>query len=319
MFNYLIKILNKIISFKLILTFDSLTICNFEIQKSKTMKKLIVMFALFLASFVSEAQVKTPQASPLAKIEQVVGLTNVQIEYSRPSAKGRTIYGDLVPYGKNWRTGANANTTISFSEDVTIGGKKLKKGKYALFTTPKADSWDVIFYSDTNNWGLPAEWDESKVALRTSIKPETLNKSVESFTIFLNNLSNDSGVLELSWERTIISIPFIVPTQEMALKSIEKTLSGPSSGDYFSAAQYFYQTNSDMTKALTWVNSAISNSPKEQDIPFWYLRLKSLIQAKSGDKKGAIVSAKESLALAIKAGNSDYEKMNKDSISEWSK
>ena len=319
MFNLFNYKLNKKYSFKLFLTFESITICNFGKLKTKPMRKIIVMLAVVLANFVVEAQVKTPQSSPLAKIDQVVGLTNVQIEYSRPSAKGRTVYGDLVPFGKNWRTGANANTTISFSENVTIAGKELKKGKYAIFTTPKADSWDVIFYTDTNNWGLPETWDESKVALKTSVKPETLSKSVESFTIFLNNLSNDSGVLELSWERTIVSIPFTVPTQEAAMKSIEKTLAGPSAGDYFSAAQYFYQTNGDMTKALSWVNSAISNSPKGQDVPFWYLRLKSLIQAKSGDKKGAIATAKESLALSIKAGNGDYEKMNKDSIAEWSK
>ncbi|MDP5001223.1 MAG: DUF2911 domain-containing protein [Flavobacterium sp.] len=283
------------------------------------MRKIIVMLALVVANFVVEAQVKTPQSSPSAKVEQVVGLTTVQVEYSRPSAKGRTVYGDLVPFGKMWRTGANANTTISFTEDVKVGGKDLKKGKYALYTTPKADSWDVIFYTDTNNWGLPETWNESNVALKINVKPETLTKSVESLSIFLNNLTNDSGVIELAWERTMIAIPFTVPTQETALKSIEKTLAGPSAGDYFSAAQYYYQTNSDMTKALSWVNSAISNSPKDRDVPFWYLRLKSLIQAKNGDKKGAISTAKESLALSVKAGNGDYEKMNKDSIAEWSK
>jgi hypothetical protein len=283
------------------------------------MKKIVILLAIVFANFIVEAQVKTPQSSPLTKIDQVVGLTNVQIEYSRPSAKGRTVYGDLVPFGKMWRTGANANTIISFSEDVKVVGKDLKKGKYALYTTPKADSWDIIFYRDTNNWGLPESWEESNVALKVTVKPETLNQPIESFSLFLNNLSNDSGVIELSWERTLVSIPFTVPTQETALKSIEKTLAGPSAGDYFSAAQYFYQTNSDMTKALSWVNSAISNSPKDKDIPFWYLRLKSLIQAKNGDNKGAIATAKESLALSVKAGNGDYEKMNKDSIAEWSK
>ena len=283
------------------------------------MKKISILLALLLANFYVTAQVKTPQASPLAKIDQVVGLTNIQIEYSRPSAKGRTVYGDLVPFGKLWRTGANGNTTISFSEDTKIAGKELKKGKYALYTTPKADSWDVIFYSETNNWGLPEEWNDSKVALTVSIKPETTSKSVESFSIFLNNLTNDAGVIELSWERTLVSIPFTVPTQEAAMKSIEKTLAGPAAGDYFAAAQYFYQSNNDLNKALTWVNTAISLMPKDKDVPYWYLRLKSLIQAKSGDKKGAITTAKESLALATKAGNGDYEKMNKDSIAEWSK
>ena len=283
------------------------------------MRKIIVMLALVLANFVVEAQVKTPQSSPLAKVEQVVGLTNVQLEYSRPSAKGRTVYGDLVPFGKMWRTGANGNTTISFSDDVKVAGRELKKGKYALFTAPKADSWDVIFYTDTNNWGLPEKWDDTKVALKVTLKPETSNKSVESFTISLNNLTSDAGVVEISWERTSVAIPFTVPSEEMAMKSIEKTLAGPTAADYFSSAQYFYQTNKDMNKALTWVNNAISNSPKDRDVPFWYLRLKSLIQAKLGDKKGAIATAKESLALSVKAGNADYEKMNKDSIAEWSK
>ncbi len=283
------------------------------------MKKICMLLVLLFANFYVEAQVKTPQASPLAKIDQVVGLTNIQIEYSRPSAKGRTVYGDLVPFGKHWRTGANANTTVSFSEDVKIAGKDLKKGKYALFTTPKADSWDVIFYTDTNNWGLPEEWNETKVALKVTVKPETTTKSVESFSIFLNNLTNDSGIMELSWERTTVAIPFSVPTQEAAMKSIEKTLAGPTAGDYFAAAQYFYQTNNDLNKALSWVTTAVSLTAKNTDVPYWYLRLKSLIQAKLGDKKGAIVTAKESLNLAIKAGNGDYEKMNKDSIAEWSK
>ena len=149
------------------------------------MRKIIVMLAVVLANFMVEAQVKTPQSSPLAKVEQVVGLTNVQVEYSRPSAKGRTVYGDLVPFG----TGANANTTITFSEDVKIAGKDLKKGKYAFYTTPKADSWDIIFYSDTNNWGLPESWDEAKVALKISVKPETLSKPIESLSILLNKIT----------------------------------------------------------------------------------------------------------------------------------
>ena len=119
------------------------------------MKKIILLLAFMIANFVIEAQVKTPQPSPKSNFDQVVGLTNVDIVYSRPSAKGRIVFGDLVPYGKLWRTGANANTTISFSDDVVIAGKTLAKGKYALFTIPKADVWEVIFYSDTDNWGTP--------------------------------------------------------------------------------------------------------------------------------------------------------------------
>jgi len=280
------------------------------------MKKIMLTAVFAFATLAMQAQVKTPQASPSTKIEQVVGLTDVEIDYSRPSTKGRTVYGELVPYGKLWRTGANANTTITFSEDVTIDGKTLKKGKYALYTLPKADSWDVIFYADTDNWGLPENWDDAKVALRTTAKPETLNRKVETFTIAVNNVENDSAFLELSWEKTIVAVKFEVPTQKAAMKSIEKTLAGPSSADFFSSAQYFYQSNGDLNKALTWVNKAVE---MEKEAPFWYLRLKSLIQAKKGDKMGAVETAKLSLAAAEKAKNMDYVKMNKDSIAEWSK
>ncbi|UUC43833.1 DUF2911 domain-containing protein [Flavobacterium cerinum] len=280
------------------------------------MKRIIITAAFFIATLAIEAQVKTPQASPKAEIEQVVGLTQVELDYSRPTAKGRGVFGELVPYGKVWRTGANANTTVSFSDDVVIDGKTLKKGKYALYTLPKADSWDVIFYTETNNWGTPQKWDDSKVALRTTVKPETLGRKVETFTITVNNIDNDFGSLEISWEKTLIAVKFGVPTQKAAMKSIEDALAGPKADDYFSAAQYYYQSGADMNKALDWVNKAIGGKP---EAPFWYLRLKSLIQAKLGDKKGAIETAKLSQAGAEKENNADYVKMNKDSILEWSK
>nr|WP_294936381.1 DUF2911 domain-containing protein [uncultured Flavobacterium sp.] len=281
------------------------------------MKKIVLSAVFAFATLAIQAQVKTPQASPSTKIEQVVGLTDVEIDYSRPSIKGRTVFGELVPYGKLWRTGANANTTVSFSEDVVIGGKALKKGKYALYTLPKADSWDVIFYTSTDNWGLPEVWDETKVAVRTTVKPETINRKVETFTIGVNNVENDFAHLELAWEKTVIAVKFEVPTQKTAMKSIETTLAGPSANDFFSSAQYFYQSNGDLNKALTWINKAVDLRGVEA--PYWYLRLKSLIQAKKGDKTAAIETAKLSLAGAEKEKNMDYVKMNKDSIAEWSK
>ena len=274
------------------------------------------MLAMMIANYAIEAQVKTPQPSPKSTITQVVGLTNVEIVYSRPSSKGRDVFNNLVPYGKLWRTGANENTTISFSEDVIIDGKTLAKGKYALYTTPKADNWEIIFYKSTDNWGNPENWDETKVALKTNVKPELLNRNVESFTIGINNLDNNFAHLELSWEKTIVAIKFEVPTQKAAMASIEKALAGPNAGDYFSSAQYLQQSNGDMNKALTYINKALDMN---KDKPFWYNRLKSLIQAKLGDKNGAIETAKISLASAEAAKNQDYVKMNKDSIAEWSK
>lgn len=280
------------------------------------MKKIILVIAMMIANYAIEAQVKTPAPSPKSTIKQVVGLTDVEIVYSRPSAKGRDVFNNLVPFGKLWRTGANENTTISFSEDVVIGGKTLPKGKYALFTTPKADNWEVVFYSDVDNWGTPETWDETKVALRTNVKPETLTRNVESFTISINNLDNNFAHLELSWEKTLVAIKFEVPTQKTAMASIDKALAGPTAGDYFSSAQYLFQSNGDLTKAMTYVNKALDMN---KDKPFWYNRLKSLIQAKQGDKVGAIATAKLSLAAAEIAKNQDYVKMNTDSIAEWSK
>jgi hypothetical protein len=285
-------------------------------SKLKTMRKIIYVLAMIIANFVTEAQVKTPQPSPKSTITQIVGLTNVEIVYSRPSAKGRDVFNNLVPFGKLWRTGANENTTISFSEDVIIDGKSLPKGKYALYTTPRADNWEVFFYKTTDNWGNPETWDESKVALKTTVKSEHIDRNVESFTIGINNLDNNYAHLELSWEKTIVAIKFEVPTAKAAMASIDRTLAGPSAGDYFSSASYYFQSNGDMTKALTYINKALDMS---KDKPFWFNRLKSLIQAKLGDKNGAIETAKISLASAEAANNQDYVKMNKDSIAEWSK
>ena len=281
--------------------------------------KKIILLALIIANYAIQAQVKTPAPSPKSVLNQVVGLTDVTVDYSRPSAKGRIIFGDLVPFGKVWRTGANANTTVSFSDDVVINGATLKKGKYALYTLPKADMWEVIFYSTTDNWGTPENWDEKKVAVQTNVDPIALGNNVETFTIAINNLTNDSATLDISWEKTMVSVKFDVPTQKIAMASIDKALAGPTAGDYFSSGQYLLQSNGDLNKALEYLNKAISMTKSGADIPFWYQRQKSLVQAKMGDKSGAIATAKLSLAGAEKEKNDDYVKMNNDSIREWGK
>ncbi|MEY4038476.1 MAG: hypothetical protein RIR67_786 [Bacteroidota bacterium] len=280
------------------------------------MKKLFFALAILITHFSSEAQVKTPQASPRANVFQTVGLTDVEVNYSRPGAKGRPVFGNLVPFGKLWRTGANENTTVSFSDDVTIDGKTLKKGKYALYTVPRIESWDVIFYTTTDNWGLPQEFNEANVALRTTVKEEALSKPVESLTINIASLDANFAYLEIYWENSYVALKFEVPTQKTAIANIEKVLAGPTAADYNSAAQFIFQSNGDLTKALGYINKALDMSVEK---PFWFNRLKSLILAKQGDKKAAIEAAKLSLEAAEAAKNQDYVKMNKDSIAEWSK
>lgn len=282
------------------------------------MRKYLIIAFCFLSYINLTAQIKVPQISPASKIEQTVGLTNIVINYSRPSAKGRPVFGELVPYGKTWRTGANENTTISLSDDVTISGKILPKGKYAIYTIPKADSWEIIFYKDYENWGLPQQWDDTEVALKVNVNSESLCRHVETFTIFLNYISTDNATLEFSWEKTLVALKIEVPTQKEVMKNITSTLNGPVSNDYFVSSQYLYQTNNDLIKSLEWINKAIDLN-KEPEVPFWYYRLKSLILFKLGDKKSAIENAKISLEGAKKANNQDYIKQNTDSINLWSK
>ncbi len=280
------------------------------------MKKIIFALAILISQFAAQAQIKTPQSSPRAIVSQMVGLTEVELNYSRPGAKGRPVFGNLVPFGKLWRTGANENTTISFSDDVIIDGKTLKKGKYALYTVPRIESWDVIFYTTTDNWGLPQEFNEANVALKTTVKEEALSKPVESLTIAISNLDTNAAFLDIFWENSFVSLKFEVPTQKTAMASIEKVLSGPAANDYYAAANFLFQTSTDLAKSLVYVNKSLELSKEK---PFWFLRLKSLIQAKQGDKSGAIETAKLSLEAAEEAKNQDYVKMNKDSIAEWSK
>jgi hypothetical protein len=280
------------------------------------MKKILIAFAFILAPFITEAQLKTPQASPKATVFQTVGLTDVEIVYCRPAARGRAVFGNLVPFGKIWRTGANENTIISFSDDVVIDGKVLPKGKYSIYTVPKIENWEVIFYSTTNNWGNPETWNEANVVLRTTVKEDAMNKAVESFTIGVNNLTIDSATLDFAWENSSASMKFTVPTQKEVLASIDKVLAGPTSADYFAAAQYLYQSNGDIAKAKSYMDKAMEMSTEK---PYWYTRQKSLIQARAGDYKGAIETANLSLVAAETAKNQDYVKMNRESISEWSK
>ena len=277
------------------------------------MKKLsiLLLFVGFTAN--SNAQIKTPQPSPAAKLEQVVGLTDVTLEYSRPAMRGRTIFGDLVPYGETWRTGANANTKITFSDNVTIDGQELAKGTYAIFTIPNETSWEVIFYSDSNNWGTPQKWDDSKVAAKTTVEVHEMPMPIDSFTMSIDDLKTNSAAIGIMWENVYVGVTFEVPTDKITSKSIENVMAGPSGNDYFQAASYYHTEGKDLKQALAWMKKATEGD----NPPFWYLRRMSLIQADMGDKAGAIATAKKSLEGAIKAGNKDYEKMNQESISEW--
>lgn len=281
------------------------------------MKKVFLTLATFLAVGIlsqATAQIKTPASSPGAKISQTVGLTDITVEYSRPSMKGRTIFGGLVPYGEMWRTGANKNTIVTFSAPVNIGGKDLKAGSYALFTVPNKTEWDVIFYTDTENWGTPEKYDAAKEAVRFKAKAQEFPINIESFMVDLGGLSNDGCELGIGWEKTWVSFPIKLTTDEVVAASIKKVMAGPSADDYYSAGRYYFEAGKDLKQAYEWLHKS-----NEMDAKFWKLRQESLVLAAMNKYKDAIATAEKSKSMAVEAGNKDYERMNAESIAEWKK
>ena len=278
------------------------------------MKEIMLCLAVLGMTFTASAQIETPQPSPFSKIEQKVGLTDVTLEYSRPNMRARTVFGDLVPYGKVWRLGANTNTKITFSTDVTVGGKALKAGSYALFAIPNENNWDIVFYSNAGNWGAPQELDESKIVAKVTVETYPMPMTIETFTMNFDDLSSNGATLGIMWANVYTGVKFEVPADKMVSASIDKMMSGPSAGDYYAAAVYYLQEGKDAKQAKTWIDKAMSMTDKPA---YFQLRQQSLIYAKAGDKKGAIEIAKKSLAMAKEAGNPDYIKMNTDSLKEW--
>ena len=272
---------------------------------------------LFLASYFNYSQIKTPRVSPASSIEQMVGLTEIEVEYSRPSKRGRDIFGNVVPYGKIWRTGADNCTSISFSTDVVIDSQTIQSGKYSIFSIPNKESWDVILYSDTDLWGVPRDWDENKIVFKSNYQiNKSANSSVkEMFTISFDNVTNNDVDMIFSWDDVSVTVNIVVPTRRIVSDNIKKVMVGsPSPSDYYSAAVYYKQENINLDIALKWINKAIDlfENPR-----FYQLRQQSLIMAANKKYSNAIVVAKESLRLSIEADNKDYVKMNKESILEW--
>jgi tetratricopeptide (TPR) repeat protein len=269
---------------------------------------------LMIATLFTNAQVRTPAPSPSAKMMQTVGMTEVIIDYSRPGMKGREIFGGLVPYKEIWRTGANAATKITFSSDVIIEKNELKAGTYALYTIPSETEWTIIFHknltSNTGNYNIEED------VLRFNEKSSQMDNAVETFTIGVSNIGLGTANIDISWENTMVSLAIDTKVDAQVQSTIEKALSGPSMDDYYQAAAYNLVADKDLKQALEWINIAMEKGATEK---FWMVRRKALIEAKLGQYKKAIASAKMSLELAEKANNTDYVRMNEESIKEWEK
>jgi hypothetical protein len=283
------------------------------------MKKLLSsLFALALVALMvpqANAQIQTTAPSPSAEIEQMVGLTDIQINYSRPGVKGRTVFGEdgLVPYGKVWRFGANAATKFAFDKDVVVGGQEMEAGEYAVLCKPMAKEWMLMFYPyESGSWGSYVDKDP---AAKVSVKPEKSPVMVEQMRFTVDNITMTGADIVFAWDKTMVKIPVEVHTEKQVQASIDGVMAGPTPNDYYAAASYYHDMGKDLDKALEWITIATDvDSPR-----FWQVRRKALILGDMGKKAEAIEAAKMSMKLAEQAGNDDYVRMNKASIEEWSK
>ena len=279
--------------------------------------KNVFSILLVMAGLLAEAHVQSPSPSPGATVTTVVGLTDVKVEYSRPKAKGRKIFGAgpefLVPFAQTspWRTGANNGTTVTFSDDVTFGGNAVPKGSYLLLTFPGASEWTVVLYKDASIGGDMSKYDKANDQARAMVKSEKLTEKVETFTIQVSDLSENSKTanIQLAWENTSVKVPIAVDFDKKVMASIEaSTKVNPN--NLYNAANYYFDNGKDLKQALEWITTAAAARPDA----YWIMYSKAKIQKALGDKKGAADSAMASRTEAEKAKNMDYVKMNDDLI-----
>jgi hypothetical protein len=247
-----------------------------------------------------------PAPSPTQTIKQDFAIGFIELTYSRPSAKGRKIFGDLVPYNKIWRTGANAATKIVFSDAVEFGGKKLDSGTYVMYTVPGIDSWEVILNRGLKNWGIDG-YKETEDVLRFKVEPMKMKNKIESFTMEFSDVKPETAYLDIKWEKTVVSIPIVANFKDKVRAQIEAAMKTDKK-PYWAAAQFYNEYDKNLALALENVTKAI----EENKEAYWMWIYKARIQKDMGDMAGAMESSKKSLQFATAAKNDDYVKMNKD-------
>ncbi|MBN3519402.1 DUF2911 domain-containing protein [Algoriphagus lutimaris] len=268
----------------------------------------LLLFTLLITDFQLVAQqIEMPQASPSAKIAQKVGLTDVSVSYSRPSKKGRKIFGELVPYGAIWRTGANGATILSFSTDVKIHGKDVPKGQYALYSIPDKKSWTIILSKNTKLWGAIG-YNPDEDIIRFDVTPTKTKKEYETFEISFTNMTDKGADLTMAWDQTSASFHISMDSDPIVMAQIkeyvlDKDTDNPSL--LYEASSYYLNTGRDLNKAYEWIQESVQAEPK-----YWAYHLKAKIEVALGLKTEAIESAKESIDLAEEAQNPDYIGLN---------
>ncbi len=276
--------------------------------------KLTAM-ALFAAASIFttnvNAQLKTPAPSPAQTVKQAFALSEITIDYSRPSVKGRIIFGDVVSFGKVWRTGANGSTKITFGEDVKVEGNDVKAGTYAIYSVPDKDIWEIMFYKDLTMGGDVSSYKKEDEALRFKVKSSALAANVETFTINVADVTSSKANIEIQWEKTRVAFSVVADIDTKIMKNIENSVIKDTK-PYFSAASYYYENDKDMKLALEWADKAVAANPKA----YWVVLLKAKIQVKLKDNKGANATATQALTLAKEDQDDAYVKMAEKIIAE---
>jgi hypothetical protein len=268
------------------------------------MKKFTLALAAFLTFMYADAQqLRTPQPSTTQNIKQDFGLGNMELTYSRPNAKGRKVMGDLVPFDKVWRTGANQATVITFSDDVSIGGTAVKAGKYGVLTIPGATEWTWIITKDLNVTS-PSAYKQENDVVRVKARPINMPGKMETFTFQFANISNTACELHLMWENTAVALPISTDVDGKVMKQIDDIMN-KDNRPYYAAASYYFDNGKDLNQARAWVDKAIETNPTA----FWMTLLKARIHAKQGDNAGARAMCDKTIELATAAKNDDYIKM----------
>jgi hypothetical protein len=262
------------------------------------------LLAAFTVSSVDAQQLTTPQPSPTANVKQNFALSSIELSYSRPGVKGRKIFGDLVPFGKVWRTGANTATTITFGEDVMIGDKKVPAGKYGLLTIPEATSWTVIITKQTDVTS-PAAYKQDQDVVRVKADVSPLPFTIETFTIGFDEVKSNSCVIGFLWENVYVGVPVTADVDSKVMKQISDIMDNDNR-PYFAAAAYYMDNGKDANKALEWYTKADKQSPDQ----FFIVYQKAKCLAKLGRKQEAIAESNRSKNLAIKAKSDDYVTLN---------
>jgi len=268
------------------------------------MKKIFITAIAVFSLFFTEAQLNTPQPSPTQTLKQNFALSSIELSYSRPGMKGRKIFGDLVPYGKIWRTGANNATTITFGEDVSINGTKVPAGKYGLVTIPDKDKWTIIITKQLDATS-PSSYKQDQDVVRVEAKTMELADKVETFTMQFANLKPSSCDLRIVWDKTAVAFPITSDVDTKVMGQIDQ-LMNKDNRPYFSAAMYYMDNGKDMNQALAWLDKAIEQQPDA----FWIHHQRANALAKLGKKNEAKSAAEKSKALATTAKNDDYVTLN---------